>query len=178
VTFLVWQLRIGACGVGACAFWPLWQLPIKIDAKICHTLRIKSLQYHSKFYRKYSRKFIILIRRQKLSKAFKPKFLNELWKWQWELYAGRPRRTTTSATPSEPAEPHLKDVFINSSGVRAAETVGSATAAPTLGRNAPRGGGGGLRWRASSWMGPYSKAGERDADLRKWGHLFIHQGLA
>jgi len=22
-TFLVWQLRIGACGVGACGFWRL-----------------------------------------------------------------------------------------------------------------------------------------------------------
>jgi len=26
-TFLVWRLRIGACGVGACGFWRLWQLP-------------------------------------------------------------------------------------------------------------------------------------------------------
>jgi len=28
-TFLVWRLRIGACGVGACAFWRLWQLPVR-----------------------------------------------------------------------------------------------------------------------------------------------------
>ena len=26
-TFLVWRLRIGACGVGACGFWRLRQLP-------------------------------------------------------------------------------------------------------------------------------------------------------
>jgi len=26
-TFLVWRLRIGACGVGACGFWRLLQLP-------------------------------------------------------------------------------------------------------------------------------------------------------
>jgi len=26
-TFLVWRLRIGARGVGACGFWRLWQLP-------------------------------------------------------------------------------------------------------------------------------------------------------
>jgi len=28
-TFLVWRLRIGACGVGACGFWRLGQLPTK-----------------------------------------------------------------------------------------------------------------------------------------------------
>ena len=27
-TFLVRRLRIGACGVGACGFWRLWQLPV------------------------------------------------------------------------------------------------------------------------------------------------------
>ena len=27
-TFLVWRLRIGACGVDACRFWRLWQLPL------------------------------------------------------------------------------------------------------------------------------------------------------
>jgi len=26
-TSVVWRLRIGACGVGACGFWRLWQLP-------------------------------------------------------------------------------------------------------------------------------------------------------
>ena len=30
-TFLVWWLRIGACGVGACGFWRLWHLPRQFD---------------------------------------------------------------------------------------------------------------------------------------------------
>ena len=30
-TFLVWRLRIGACGVGACGFWRLWQLPVSLS---------------------------------------------------------------------------------------------------------------------------------------------------
>ena len=32
-TFLVWRLRIGACGVGACGFWRLWQLPVQFRVK-------------------------------------------------------------------------------------------------------------------------------------------------
>ena len=33
-TFLVWRLRIGACGVGACGFWRLWQLPENATVEI------------------------------------------------------------------------------------------------------------------------------------------------
>ena len=33
-TFLVWRLRIGACGVGACGFWRLWQLPPLFNPRI------------------------------------------------------------------------------------------------------------------------------------------------
>jgi len=32
-TFLVWRLRTGVCGVGACDFWRLWQLPEKTVTK-------------------------------------------------------------------------------------------------------------------------------------------------
>jgi len=36
-TFLVRRLRIGACGVGACGLWRLWQLPVRY-----HFLRLNS----------------------------------------------------------------------------------------------------------------------------------------
>jgi len=40
-TFLVWRLRIGACGVGTCGFWCLWQLPKVGNVKnLCFTLNL------------------------------------------------------------------------------------------------------------------------------------------
>jgi len=33
-TFLVWRLRTGACGVGACVFFLRYRMPLKSEHKV------------------------------------------------------------------------------------------------------------------------------------------------
>jgi len=44
-TFLVWRLRTGACGVGACGFWRLSQLPERYTSSLASLRLVISTQY-------------------------------------------------------------------------------------------------------------------------------------
>ena len=56
-TFLVWRLRIGACGVGACDFWRLWQLPANTTWISSRGGYVTMKEYFSMMWRRQSKIF-------------------------------------------------------------------------------------------------------------------------